>query len=159
MLWTLFGCAHAPPPAAVPSPAPPPLAAPLALDEPGLAALLANAGDAPLVVNFWATWCGPCVSELPELAAVAGEHPEVDFALIAVDERGQGARVTEFLTTRDIRLPAWHLTVDDPSATLARTVPRWPDLIPVTLILEPGGEVRRRFDGTFDGAALREALR
>jgi thiol-disulfide isomerase/thioredoxin len=129
------------------------------LDEAALASLLANSGDTRLVVNFWATWCGPCVAELATLAEVAGEHPDSDFALVSVDDRGAAARVAGFLAARDILLPAWHLDVPDSPATLGRTVPAWPDLIPVTLVLEPGGAVRARYDGAIDAAALRDALR
>lgn len=128
------------------------------LDERALAALLANDGAEPLVVNFWATWCGPCARELDVFRVVAAEEPAARFALVSVDAARDRAAVLPFLAARGVALPAYHLDSADPSASLARVVEGWPNLIPVTLIVEPGGAVRARFDGVLDETALRAAL-
>ena len=39
----------------------------------------------PLVVNFWATWCPPCIHEMPDLQALSEQHPHVAFVGLAVD--------------------------------------------------------------------------
>jgi thiol-disulfide isomerase/thioredoxin len=168
----LLGCVHAPPSVAGAPPragastsgagsAPGPEGAdPVPrIDADGLAELLQDPGTGPLVVNFWATWCGPCVAELADLRDVAEEEPGVAFALVSVDDPRDHERAVELLAEEGIRLPAWHLTVPDPSRTLATLVPAWRDIIPVTLVLEPGGALRARFDGRLDVAALRDALR
>lgn len=128
------------------------------LDESALAALLRNEGEALLVVNFWATWCRPCVQELPLLRAAAAEGGATRFVLVSVDARRDRPRLAPFLTGLGVRLPAYHLDVDDASGALGRVVPGWPDLIPVTLVVEPGGAVRARFEGAFQAEALRETL-
>ncbi len=127
------------------------------LDDAGLASLLANPGSEAMVVNFWATWCGPCVREMSVFREVAAEHPEVRFALVNVERAGSGA-VDRFLAAEGGGLPAFALDTDDASSLLARAVPAWPDIIPVTLVLDPGGAVRARFDGELDAPALRAAL-
>ncbi len=128
------------------------------LDEAALAELLRNDGAGPLVVNFWATWCGPCVRELAVFREVAAEGGPARFALVSVDARRDRPRVGPFLTSLGLALPAYHLDTDDPSSVLSRAVPRWPDIIPVTLVLEPGGAERARFEGVLDAPALRDAL-
>ncbi|MDP2313717.1 MAG: thioredoxin domain-containing protein [Pseudomonadota bacterium] len=129
-----------------------------ALDEAALGALLANPGAEPLVVNFWATWCGPCVREMGVFRDVAAEHTSVRFALVNVEGTRNEAAVLRFLSNEGGGLPAFNLTSADASGVLSRTVPAWPNLIPVTLVIEPGGAIRTRFDGALDAPALREAL-
>lgn len=46
---------------------------------------LARYAGRPLVVNFWATWCAPCVKEMPDLDALAGKYPGMQFVGIAID--------------------------------------------------------------------------
>lgn len=46
---------------------------------------LADHNGRPVVIHFWATWCPPCLKELPELIDKAAQTPEVDFLIISVD--------------------------------------------------------------------------
>lgn len=41
--------------------------------------------DTPLIINFWATWCGPCLREIPMLKAFQDEHPQIQVVGIAID--------------------------------------------------------------------------
>ena len=60
----------------------------------------------PLIVNFWATWCAPCIHELPALDRAAAQlADEVALLLVSVD-RGGSARAADFLTERNITTPA-----------------------------------------------------
>jgi thiol-disulfide isomerase/thioredoxin len=47
--------------------------------------LLSTLKGRPVVVNFWATWCAPCVQEMPYLDAIAKERPEIAFVGIGID--------------------------------------------------------------------------
>ncbi len=132
--------------------------APVALQEAQLAELLANSSDKTLVVNFFATWCTPCIRELPALQTVVLNHPEVRGLLVSLDEVRDAPRVAHFAVEQSVRLPLVHLQSTTPSATAARLVSNWPDRIPVTLVLAPGGAETARLVGNIDAIALEGAL-
>jgi thiol-disulfide isomerase/thioredoxin len=105
----------------------------------------------PLVLNFWATWCVPCVKELPQLEQLAASQPAHGVAVIAVSaDRGGAAAVRPFLA----RHPLTHLQILlDPGSDavhLLGTVG-----FPTTLIIDAAGRVRGRLEGpaAWGGAA------
>lgn len=58
------------------------------------------------MVNYWATWCGPCVSEIPDLVKISEEYADKDFALIGVltgDNDIDGAK--EFIANQNVSYP------------------------------------------------------
>lgn len=54
-------------------------------DLQGQAVPLSTYAGRPLIVNFWATWCAPCVKEMPDLDHLAHKYPEMHFVGIAID--------------------------------------------------------------------------
>jgi thiol-disulfide isomerase/thioredoxin len=96
-----------------------------------------------LVVNLWATWCGPCVEELPTLAALAG-HMEAFGGLvlpISLDIGGRGT-VEPFYARHGITNLPVLLDPDGENLDLLDT-----DGVPVTLVIDPQGQLVARVDG------------
>ena len=104
----------------------------------------------PMVVNLWASWCGPCRKEMPRLAAAARRNPEVRFVGINTQDRPEAA--ADFLARTGVTYPQ---LVDIDGLVLADT--RIPGL-PVTLTLDSDGEVTDRVIGELSSEELATLL-
>jgi thiol-disulfide isomerase/thioredoxin len=87
----------------------------------------------PVVLNVWATWCGPCVRELPSIARLARSPrlPQVAFVCVSVDENPDTVR--GFLQGKDWPMTVLHATDLPP---VFRT-----DGIPATFVIAPDGRI------------------
>ena len=95
---------------------------------------LAEAGSQALLVNFWATWCGPCVVELPALETAAAHLREHSIKVVLVNVDRGGAEVAQpFLDKRQINTP---LSVYDPNGEWARALKLRG--LPTTLLIKQG---------------------
>ena len=120
------------------------------------------ATDSILVVNFWATWCKPCVTELPwiEEAADAVREFPVKFLLVSLDFRRElESRVVPFVRERDIRLPVVLLDEPDYNSWIDRVDSSWSGAIPATLVLDRRDGRRRFFEKEFRQGELSVFLR
>jgi thiol-disulfide isomerase/thioredoxin len=101
-----------------------------------LAPLLEQKNDTVYMINFWATWCLPCVEEMPDILKFAQDKKNTRFKLILVslDMPGQiDSRVKPFLKRFGIRDRI--ILLDDPDANkwIDRVSPQWTGAIPATL--------------------------
>ena len=102
-----------------------------------------------LVVNFWATWCAPCVKEMPALDALSQRLPAEDFAVLAISiDRGGIAVTRPFLE----KLGVAHLGLYVDPAGRAPAAFKAAGL-PTTIIIDAEGNVRGRLLGAADWAS------
>jgi thiol-disulfide isomerase/thioredoxin len=87
-----------------------------------------------VVVNFWATWCVPCIQEIPEIAAFHRDHPEVVLVGVAMDAENP-AKVKQFAAKVGHDYP---LVLGTESVEKQLGTPR---ALPVTRIYDPKGNV------------------
>ena len=123
-------------------------------------ALVANPTKNLRLVNVWATWCGPCVIEFPDLVKTHRMYRGRDFEAITIsaDSSDNGDRVLAFLKSQ--QASTTNLLFDGPdSDALAEAVdPKWSGALPTTILVAPGGQVIWRSEGAFDPLALRRAV-
>jgi peroxiredoxin len=95
-----------------------------------------------VLLNFWATWCGPCIEELPSLLDLHHNQPNLAIVGVSIDEDPDA--YSQFLTRRHIDF----LTVRDPSESAAKLfhTEQWPE----TYVIDRQGVIRRKFIGAQD---------
>jgi thiol-disulfide isomerase/thioredoxin len=122
------------------------------------------AGSAPgTLVNVWATWCPPCLAEMPDLARVAREHASAGLRVLLLNIDGptsrtapSAAKVLAFARELGIDLPILYFDgqLDELAAEL-----ELPGPIPHTLAVDAGGLVRDRQTGAVGIERLRALAR
>lgn len=108
-----------------------------------------------VVLNFWATWCKPCVEELPILQAVQNDYGALGVQVvgIAADDAASREHVLEFARRAKIGFPVWlGATAEDMAAFGVGPA------LPATVVLDRSGRVVHRVSGVVKGRALREVL-
>ena len=105
-----------------------------------------------VLIDFWATWCGPCVAELPHVLKAYEKHHAQGFEIIGISLDKEKAQLTSFLTREKMTWPQ-HLDGEDPKASLAAKYGI--ESIPSTFLLDREGKVIER---DLRGEALETAV-
>jgi len=122
--------------------------------------LLGNNTDHLLLINFWATWCGPCVSEFPDLIDIFRMYRQRDFDLVtvSVDKPEMKPAVLKFLKNNYASTTNFQMDTDDIYRVIDAVGNGWSGAIPFTLLIEPGGEILYKKMGTIDVLPLKQAI-
>lgn len=112
------------------------------IDDKQFSELLKPKGK-PLMINFWATWCGPCREEFPDLVKLDAEFKgKIDFITVTLDfEEEINTGVPKFLSDMKASMPTYLLVTPDETAAIATVSKDWAGGLPFTVIYAPGGSL------------------
>lgn len=110
---------------------------------------LASTRGSVTVVNFWASWCGPCRAETPNLESVAKQTASSGVKFVGVNVKDSRAAAQAFLRDHGVTYPSLY---DDDGSLAAR----WPIAVglPSTVVLDRQGRIAARFTAAVDSAQL-----
>lgn len=126
-----------------------------AIDQNGNTVKLSDSFGKPIVVNFWATWCGPCKSELPAFNSLFSEYGnDITFMMVNMTDGSRDTvdGVKSFVTQSGYSFPVYFDT--QYSASDAYSV----QSIPMTVFINSDGTVMDTHTGSMDEATLRSYL-
>jgi thiol-disulfide isomerase/thioredoxin len=111
--------------------------------------IIHNAGAKAVLVNMWATWCGPCREEFPGLVRVAHKYQErgLKVLLVSADDEADLAAVKKFLAKQGVDFPAYIKAQKD-QPFIDGLDKRWTGALPATFIYDGTGRLRDFWEGS-----------
>jgi peroxiredoxin len=112
------------------------------------------------LINIWATWCGPCVQELPEFVKIDRMYRERDFEFITVsmDEISKKDKALERLKKLEASNKNYIFSGKNKYEFIEAIDPKWQGALPYTLLIEPGGKIIYGKQGPIDPLQLKKAI-
>ena len=132
----------------------------LPVDEAGYRKLLGDGRGLVLLVDFWATWCEPCRTELPLLVKLAARYRSRGLRLITIscDEPEQEADAARFLQQYQVQGPAYIKRAANDDRFIASVDANWSGALPALFLYDRQGRKVRSFLGETEMSALEAAL-
>ena len=92
-----------------------------------------------VLMDFWATWCGPCIAALPKMRDLSGAHPEERFEILGISVDAELETVTDFMEDEPMPWAHWHIGVGS-DLGLSWNITGYPTYV----VVDAGGVIRSR---------------
>jgi peroxiredoxin len=112
------------------------------------------------LLNVWATWCGPCVIEIPELVNINRMYRGRAFEMVTIsaDMSDKKDEVLAFLKDKQVSCTNYLIKTDDRPEFVEAVDKDWQGAIPYTVIIKPGGEIIYRHTGPIEPLEVKKAI-
>ena len=131
------------------------------IDVQGIKELIKNTSSDKLrLINIWATWCGPCITEFPDLVIIDRIYRgrPFEFISISADKQAKKEDVLKFLRKQEASNKNFIFNKDDIYEMIEAVDPEWQGALPYTLLIEPGGKIVYKKQDTIDPAEMKKLI-
>jgi peroxiredoxin len=130
------------------------------IDQQALAQLVRNDTDKIRLINVWATWCIPCIVELPEFVTINRMYRRRNFELVTIsaDEPEIESRVLKVLEENHVAATNYLFDSSNRDQLFDSIDKQWEGALPYTILVAPGGKVVYRKHGDIDPQELKRAI-
>lgn len=131
-----------------------------AVKFPQLQSRYSTANDTTYIINFWATWCAPCIKELPNFIQLQKQYStdKLKVILVSMDFRSKlESSVQPFVKRNKIPLEVMLLDEKDQGAVIDQVDKNWSGALPGTLIINAKNDYRKFYERDFNFNELKEA--
>ncbi len=105
-----------------------------------------------VIVNFWATWCSPCIKEMPDISRFVASRSDVSAIGLAFGGEEIGD-VTSFLEKHPVKYPIANVPLESPPKDFGA-----PKGLPTTFLIAPDGSLAKKFTGPITAGELEKAI-
>ncbi|TVR70042.1 MAG: redoxin [Marinilabiliales bacterium] len=130
------------------------------IDIDGIKSLVANDSENLRLINVWATWCGPCIVEFPDLVKIDRMYRgrNFEFVSLSADNPKRKDAVLKFLTDHEAANRNYLYNETDKYALIEAVDKEWQGALPHTLLIAPGGELIARYAGVIDPLTVKRDI-
>ncbi|MCE7065973.1 redoxin domain-containing protein [Dyadobacter sp. CY326] len=130
------------------------------IDEAGLKELISNKSDKLRLINVWATWCGPCVTEFPDFMSMHHMYRGRDFEFVSIsaDSPDKKEKALKFLQGKFASNKNYIFNVEDKYKLIEAVDPKWQGALPYTILVEPGGKIVYAQQGPIDPHKMKKTI-
>ena len=130
------------------------------LDATSLRQAMRKAKGGDLFIHLWASWCGPCMEELPDIDRLARQARArgATFLSVSLDDPKRGAHVLDVLHRQAPNLTRFVANFDDPDKFADLFSGEWDGSIPALFVYDRTGHLRASFVGELENADIRRIL-